>query len=172
MPVVPVTESDSAGTNYVLEEWCIDEQPALWAAFVAAQEAQSGGPTDGVAISATSPNSNWPGIKGGLDDQSTTAVTNDVVNNPGGIGAVQVKYAQDTGFYGTDPTKNVALVKNSTGDYTPPSPVDVASALAYATQLPNGTHQLNFNGAGSSRLQPLDVQLPVDADDGLVVQQG
>ena len=26
LPVVPVTESDSAGTNYVLEEWCIDEQ--------------------------------------------------------------------------------------------------------------------------------------------------
>ena len=47
-----MTESDSAGTNYVLEEWCIDEQPALWSAFVAAQEAQSGGPTDGVAISA------------------------------------------------------------------------------------------------------------------------
>ena len=110
VPVVPVTESDSAGTNYVLEEWCIDEQPALWAAFVTAQDTQSGGPTDGVALSATSPNSNWPGIKGGLDEQSTTAVASDVANNGGAIGAVQVKYAEDeAGFGGSDPTKNVAL---------------------------------------------------------------
>jgi ABC-type phosphate transport system substrate-binding protein len=155
LPVVPVTESDSAGTNYVLEEWCIDEQPALWSAFVAAQNAQSGGPTDGVALSPTSPNSNWPGIKGGLDDQSTTAVASDVANNSGGIGAVQVKYAEEeSGYGGTDPTKNVALVKNASGDYTAPTPVDVASALAYASQLPNGTHQLNFNGLGPHVYNP------------------
>lgn len=154
VPVVPVTESDSAGTNYVLEEWCIDEQPAEWAAFVQAQESQSGGPTDGVAISPTSPNSNWPGIKGGLDDQSTTAVASDVANNSGAIGAVQVKYAADSNFDGSDPSKNVALVKNASGDYTPPTPVDVASALAYATQLPNGTHQLNFGGIGAHVYNP------------------
>ncbi|HXY26963.1 MAG TPA: substrate-binding domain-containing protein, partial [Acidimicrobiales bacterium] len=117
VPVIPVTESDSAGTNYVLEEWCIDEQPQLWAAFVQAQESQSGGPTDGVAISPTSPNSNWPGIKGGLDDQSTTAVASDVAGNAGAIGAVQVKYAEEeSGYGGSDPTKNVALVKNASGD--------------------------------------------------------
>ena len=173
MPVVPVTESDSAGTNFVLEEWCIDEQPQLWAAFVQSQHSQSGGPTDGVAISATAPNSNWPGIKGGLDDQTTTAVASDVANNGGAIGAVQVKYAEEeSGFGGTDPTKNVALVKNASGDYTAPTPVDVASALAYASQLPNGTHQLNFNGQRSPRLQPLDVQLPLDADDGMVAIKG
>ncbi len=155
IPVIPVTESDSAGTNYVLEEWCIDEQSQLWAAFVQAQQSQSGGPTDGVAISATAPNSNWPGIRGGLDDQSTTAVASDIANNAGGIGAVQVKYAEEeSGFGGTDPSKNVALVKNASGDYTPPSPVDVASALAYATQLPNGTHQLNFSGAGPHVYNP------------------
>ena len=155
IPVVPVTESDSAGTNFVLEEWCMDEQPQLWAAFAQAQNSQAGGPTDGVAISATSPNSNWPGIKGGLDDQSTTAVASDVANNAGGIGAVQVKYAEEeSGFGGTDPTKNVALVKNASGDYTAPTPVGVASALAYATQLPNGTHQLNFNGAGPHVYNP------------------
>ncbi len=154
LPVIPVTESDSAGTNFVLEEWCIDEQPALWQAFVSAQESQSGGPSDGVAISPTSPNSNWPGIKGGLDETSTTSVASDVSNNQGGIGAVQVKYAQDSGFDGADPTKNVALVKNASGDYTAPTPVDVASALAYASQLPNGTHQLNFNGQGPHVYNP------------------
>ena len=154
LPIIPVTESDSAGTNYVLEEWCIDEQPALWAAFVHAQDTQSGGPTDGVALSATSPNSNWPGVSGGLDDQSTTAVSSDVSSHAGAVGAVQVKYANDLGFGGSDPAKNVALVKNASGDYTGPTAVDVASALAYATQLPNGTHQLNFNGAGPHVYNP------------------
>jgi phosphate transport system substrate-binding protein len=155
LAVQPVTESDSAGTNYVLEEWCIDEQPALWAAFVKAQDSQQGGPTDGVTLSATAPESNWPGIKGGLDDQTTTAVAGNVADNSGAIGAVQVQYAKDDGFDGTDPTKNVALVKNASGDYTGPTPVyDVSSALAYASQLPNGTHQLNFNGLGAHVYNP------------------
>ena len=153
-PVVPVTESDSAGTNYVLEEWCIHEQPAEWGAFVQQQTTQSGGPTDGVAISATAPNSNWPGINGGLDAQSTTQVASDVANNGGAIGAVQVKYAEDDGFGGADPSKNVALVKNASGDYTPPTPVGVASALAYATQQANGTHVLNFDGVGPHVYNP------------------
>jgi phosphate transport system substrate-binding protein len=153
--VQPVTESDSAGTNYVLEEWCIDEQPSLWASFVAAQEAQSGGPSDGVPLSATSPESNWPSPKGGLDTTSTTAVAGDVADNAGAIGPVQVQYAKDLGFNGTDPTKNVALVQNASGDYTGPTPVyDVSSALAYASQLPNGTHQLNFNGTGPNVYNP------------------
>ncbi|MGA2306305.1 MAG: substrate-binding domain-containing protein [Acidimicrobiales bacterium] len=155
LPVVPVTESDSAGTNYVLEEWCIDEQPTLWAAFVKAQTEQQGGPTDGVALSATAPNSNWPGIQGGLDDQSTTAVAGNVADTNGAIGPVQVQYAKDANFDGSDPSKNVALVKNASGDYTGPTPVyDVSSALAYATQLPDGTHQLNFNGLGKNVYNP------------------
>jgi ABC-type phosphate transport system substrate-binding protein len=155
LPVVPVTESDSAGTNYVLEEWCIDEQPTLWAAFVHAQDTQQGGPTDGVALSATAPNSNWPGIAGGLDDQSTTAVASNISDTSGSVGPVQVQYAKDAGFNGSDPTKNVALVKNASGDYTGPTPVyDVSSALAYATQLPDGTHQLNFNGLGKNVYNP------------------
>ena len=152
--VRPVTESDSAGTNFVLEEWCIDEQPALWAAFVQAQESQAGGPTDGVALSTTSPNSNWPGVAGGLDDQSTVAVASDVSDTGGAIGAVQTKYAADEGFDGTSPSKNVALVENTSGDFTAPSPVDVTSALAYATQLPDGTAELDFNGLGPNVYNP------------------
>ena len=153
--VVPVTESDSAGTNYVLEEWCIAEAPQIWALFAGSQNSQSGGPTDGVTVSATAPNSNWPGVKGGLDDQNTTSVASDVASNAGAVGAVQVKYAQEeAGFGGTDPTKNVALVKNASGDYTAPTPPDVASALAYATQNANGTHQLNFNGVGPHVYNP------------------
>jgi ABC-type phosphate transport system substrate-binding protein len=152
--IIPVTESDSAGTNFVLEEWCIAQQPALWAAFANQQKTQQGGPTDGVAISPTSPNSNWPGIPGGLDTQGTSQVAGNVATNPGAIGAVQVKYATDLSFGGSDPTKGIAAVKNASGLYALPSPVDVASALAYATQLPNGTHQLNFNGVGPHVYNP------------------
>jgi phosphate transport system substrate-binding protein len=155
LPVIPVTENDSAGTNYVLEEWCVDEQPALWKAFVQAQEAQSGGPSDGVALSPTAPNSNWPGIKGGLDTSTTVGVASGVQNNAGAIGPVQVKYAADAGFNGSNPAKNVALVQNASGDFTGPTPVyDVSSALAYATQEPDGTHQLNFNGLGAHVYNP------------------
>jgi len=35
-----------------------------------------------------------------------------------------------------------------------PTPVNVASALAYATQLANGTHQLNFSGVGPNVYNP------------------
>jgi ABC-type phosphate transport system substrate-binding protein len=153
--IAPVTENDSAGTNYVLEEWCIDEQPTLWSAFAHAQEVQPGGPTDGVAISPTSPNSNWPGVAGGFDVTNTTTVAGDVAANPGAIGAVQEQYAVDEqGFNSGNPAKAVAAVKNASGDYTQPNAVDVASALAYATQQADGTHQLNFNGVGPHVYNP------------------
>ncbi len=154
LAVRPVTESDSAGTNYVLEEWCIGEQPALWAAFANQENHQSGGPSDGVAISTTAPESNWPGLPSGLDQQSTSGVAGNVATNSGAIGAVQVKYATDLGFGPTTPAHGVASVLNASGKYTQPTPVDVASALAYATQLNNGTHQLNFNGVGPNVYNP------------------
>ncbi len=154
LAIKPVTESDAAGTNFVLEEWCIAEQPALWSAFANQENHQQGGPTGGVAISPTAPESNWPPLSNGLDTQSTAQVAGDIETNSGSVGAVQVKYATDDGFGGSDPTKGVASVENASGDYTQPTPVDVASALAYATQLPNGTHQLDFSGAGPHVYNP------------------
>ena len=86
---------------------------------------------------------------------TTAAVAGNMSSTAGAIGAVQFKYAIDAGFTGIgDPSKGVASVQNASGDYTQPTPVDVASALAYATQLPNGTHQLNFNGVGSTSTTP------------------
>jgi ABC-type phosphate transport system substrate-binding protein len=154
LAVVPVTESDSAVTNYAMEQWCIAEQPALWAAFVHSQEAQPGGPTDGVPLSATSPNPEWPGIAGGIDDQDTTAVASNVQDDPGAFGAVQAQYAGDDGFSGSSPGKNVALVENASGDYTAPTAPDVTSALAYATPQDNGSQNLNFNGLGPNVYNP------------------
>ena len=78
----------------------------------------------------------------------------DIATNPGAIGAVQLQYAADDGFTGSNPAKAVASVKNASGDYTQPTPVDVASALAYATQLSDGTHKLDFNGVGPHVYNP------------------
>jgi MYXO-CTERM domain-containing protein len=149
LPIVPVTENDSTSTNLAMEQWCIAEQPTLWTAFVNSQETQPGGPTDGVALSATTPNPNWPGIKGGLDDASTAAVAGDVDTTTASIGALPAKYAEDQGT-----SKNVAMVQNASGDYTLPTPVDVTSALAYATSGTNGIQDLNFNGPGPNVYNP------------------
>ena len=153
LPVLPITESDPAGTNFVLEEYCIDEQPAVWAAY-AKNMAANGVPPSGVPISATTPGSNWEAPGNGYDEQSTSAVTSNVVNNAGAIGAVQVNYANDSGFTGSNPAKAVAEVQNASAKFTLPTPVNVASALAYATQLADGTHQLNFNGLGPNVYNP------------------
>lgn len=151
LPIRPMTESDPAGTNYVLEEWCIDEQPALWSAFANFVNHQAGNNTP---ISATAPESEWPPLSNGLSAANTASVASNVVNNPGGIGAVQQQYAKDVGYGVGNPAQGVASEQNASGDYTQPSPVDVASALAYATQLPNGTHQLNFGGVGAHVYNP------------------
>jgi ABC-type phosphate transport system substrate-binding protein len=152
LPVKPVTESDPAGTNFVLEEYCIDEQPAVWAKY--ASNMASTPPPSGVAISPTTPGSNWQAPGNGYDEQSTAAVASNIVNNAGAIGPVQENYAVDSGYTGSNPAQAVAQVQNASGKFTLPTPVDVASALAYATQLANGTHQLNFNGIGPNVYNP------------------
>jgi len=153
LPVKPVTESDPAGTNFVLEEYCIAEQPAVWAAYAHAENALGSAPS-GVSISATTPGSNWEAPPNGLDTSSTSAVASNVANTSGSIGPVQENYATDSGFTGANPAKGVAQVQNASGKFTTPTPVDVASALAYATQQSNGTHQLNFNGLGPNVYNP------------------
>jgi ABC-type phosphate transport system substrate-binding protein len=150
--VLPITESDPAGTNFVLEEYCIDEQPALWAQY--AKNMSTVPPPSGVAISATTPGSNWEAPGNGYDESATPAVASNVVSNPGAIGAVQVNYANDSGFTGSNPAHGVAEMQNASGKFTLPIPVDVASALAYATQLSNGTHVLDFQGLGPNVYNP------------------
>jgi len=152
LPVVPVTESDPAGTNFVLEEYCIDEQPAVWAQY--AKNVAGSPPPSGVPINATTPGSNWEAPGNGYDESSTPAVASNVVNSAGAIGAVQENYATDSGFTGSNPAKAVAEMQNASGKFTLPTPVDVASALAYATQLPDGTHKLDFNGLGPNVYNP------------------
>ena len=107
-----------------------------------------------MAISATQPGSNWENPGNGYDEQSTAAAASNVANTPGGIGAVQENYAIDSGFNGSNASRSVAAVQNASGDFTQPTPVDVASALAYASQQSDGTHKLNFNGTGPNVYNP------------------
>ncbi len=152
LAVKPVTESDPAGTNYVLEEYCIDEQPAVWAQY--AKNMAGTPPPSGVAILPSTPGSNWEAPGNGYDEQDTSAVASTVASTAGAIGPVQENYAIDVGFTGSNPAQSVAKVQNASGDFTTPSPVDVASALAYATQQSDGTHVLDFNGLGPNVYNP------------------
>jgi LPXTG-motif cell wall-anchored protein len=170
LPVLPITESDPAGTNFVLEEYCIDEQPAVWAQY--AKNVSGSPPPSGVPISATTPGSNWQAPGNGYDEQSTSAVASNVVNNPGAIGAVQENYATDSGFTGSNPAKAVAQMQNASGKFTLPTPANVASALAYATQQANGTHQLNFNGLGPNVYNPSTYSYLLTPTKGWAVAKG
>ncbi len=154
LPVRPVTESDSAGTNLALEKWCIAEQPKMWAAFADQQNTQPGGPGGGVMISATSAESNWPALNYGFNQDSTSGVAGTIATSAGAVGGVETKYASDLGFGPTTPAKGVASVLNASGKYTQPTPIDIDSALAYATQLANGEQEFDFNGLGPNVYNP------------------
>ncbi len=144
--IFPVTRSDLSGTNYVFEEYCIEEQPALWAAFIASVAHVVGQNGD---LSATQPRSDWPLFPGSIpvNGSATAADTVAQPTSNGYITAVETAYALQRHY-------PVASVKNASGDYTQPSPLDVASALAYATQQSDGTHVLNFNGVGPHVYNP------------------
>lgn len=144
----PVIRSDLAGTNFVLQEYCIHEQPALWRAFVTSSVVVNN-PAQVGDLSATEPRSDWPIFPTGIEAAGSTPAANDVAvpNNDGYITAVETAYAIQRNY----PT---ASMKNASGDYTQPDPVNVASALAYATQNADGTHNLNFDGAGPHVYNP------------------
>ncbi len=146
--VHPVTRSDLAGTNFVLQEYCIHEQPALWAAFVGSS-AVRGYPGQVSDLSATAPRSDWPLFQSAIPVSGSTTAAQTVANpdDNGYVTAVETAYA-------IEDNTPVASVKNASGVYTQPGAVNVASALAYATQQPDGVHVLNFDGAGPKVYNP------------------
>jgi hypothetical protein len=152
----PVTEDDSTGTNLALEQYCIDEQPAVWAQYA---ENVAGATAEGVAISPTTPGANWVAPGNGYDEDSTSAVGSTVASTAGAIGLVGENYAAEFGVTGANPGQAFASVQNASGDFTQPSSVDVTSALAYAThayatQESDGTEQLDFGGLGPNVYNP------------------
>ncbi len=146
--VHPVTRSDLAGTNFVLQEYCIHLQPALWSAFVTSPAIRglNGQVSD---LSATSPRSDWPLFPSAIPVNGSTTAADTVANpnNNGYITAVETAYALER-------KTPVASVKNASGVYTQPTATGVASALAYAAQQPDGVHVLNFDGTGPKVYNP------------------
>lgn len=141
----PVLRGDPAGTNFVGEEYCIAKEPAIWNQFIDAINAIPGN-TDQASKEATS---SWPYFSGAIKKDGSDGVAQ-AVADPGSTGyitAVETGYAAQRGF-------PVAAVKNHDGAYVKPTEASVTAALGYATQLDNGTHTLNFDGAGSNVYNP------------------
>lgn len=147
-PVHPVIRTDLAGTNFALQEYCIREQPALWRTFVTSPIVVNN-PAQVGDLSPTDPHSDWPLFPAGIEASGSAAAANDVAvpNNDGYITAVETSYALQRHF-------PVASVKNASGYYTQPTSVDVASALAYATQDADGAQDFNFDGLGPHVYNP------------------
>ena len=144
----PVIREDLAGTNFVLQEYCLHEQPALWKAFIDATTTQQY-PGQVGDLSDSQPRSDWPVFAGAIEANGSANAADDVARpeDDGYITAVETAYAIQRNF-------PVASVKNASGVYNQPGAVNVASALAYATQNPNGTHTLNFDGTGPHVYNP------------------
>jgi phosphate transport system substrate-binding protein len=155
LTILPVTESDPEGTNLAMEQYCIDEQPVVWAQY--AQNEAGSTPPSGVPISATAAGSDWEAPANGFDEQSTSAVASTVASDHGAIGFVEENYAVYDGFSGSNPAMAVAEVRNASGDFTLPTPVDATSALTYDTARPDGTIQFDFDGFGPNVYNPSTV---------------
>ena len=59
LAITPVLRGDLAGTNWVLEDWCMTEAPQVWGAFVTYVNAHGTQP-DSPPIGATTPSSAFP----------------------------------------------------------------------------------------------------------------
>ena len=141
--VHPVMRSDPAGTNFVLEEYCIARQQAMYFAFADYAQQHNAGDVP------HEPTSTWPIVSPitGADGSEGVA---DKVAAGGGDGYVT---AVETG-YAAQRHIPVAAVKNSAGKYVLPTEQNVAAALSYATQLSDGTHNLNFNPPAENAYNP------------------
>jgi ABC-type phosphate transport system substrate-binding protein len=141
--ITPVVRSDPAGTNFVLEEYCIATQPRMYFAFADAATRATG--TD----YPHEPTSSWPIVRPilGADGSDNAASNVAGPNNDGYVTAVETAYAIQR-------NTPVAAVKNGTGHYVLPTEANVGSALSYATQRSDGTHVLNFNPPAANAYNP------------------
>ena len=138
----PVVRSDGAGTTFVMEEYCIAEQPSLYAAFAAAAS-QAGTSTP------DAPTSTWPLVFGVIGAQGSDGVAATVANanNDGYITAVEPGYADAHHV-------PYASVQNDTGSFVQPTPASVGAALSHASQQNDGTHVLNFTPGDAAAYNP------------------
>jgi phosphate transport system substrate-binding protein len=145
VPVTPVVRSDRAGTNYVMEEYCIQLHNDLYASFAAAVSRSSN------TYYPDEPTSDWPIVSPliGADGSEKVADLVAGTNSEGYVTAVETGYATRGGV-----RYPVASVKNDKGAYVQPTERAVVTALSYAKQLPDGTHVLNFTPSDAAAYNP------------------
>jgi phosphate transport system substrate-binding protein len=115
--IVPVVRGDGAGDSYELTEWIQDEYPSLWTSYCS----KSG------RAPACGPTSFYPTVTGMIAQNGDLGVAGYVSANyaAGSIGYVNYSYAKNDNF-------PVALMLNSAGYYTEPTPQNVAVSLLSA----------------------------------------
>ncbi len=118
LPIVPVVRSDGAGDSYELTEWMINQYPSIWKSYCnSSGRAPACGPTSFYPTSAT-------GMIAQSGDLGVAGYVSSSYAN-GAIGYVNYSYALEDHF-------PVALMLNSAGYYTEPTPQNVAVSLLAA----------------------------------------
>ncbi len=160
LAITPVLRGDLSGTNWVLEDWCITQAPAVWDSFVDYVNAHNLNVSPPVSL--TTPSSAIPVLgneQTAAGDSGTAAIVGSA-EGAGDITYVEPEYARE---YGNKP---VAYVENVSGDFVQPTPENVSGALAYAAGQPNGIQVLNFNGSGCNVYNPSSYSYLLARTDG------
>jgi phosphate transport system substrate-binding protein len=135
--ITPVVRSDGSGTSAQFTTFLAKQQAGYWAPF-----ANDNG------IPATVGTSNFPVVSGFVGQTGSDGVANYVANRSTGVGAigyVETGYALQRGF-------PVVAVKNKSGHYVLPTPVNVSTALQAARLNPDNTQILTgvYNNSDAS----------------------
>jgi phosphate transport system substrate-binding protein len=147
--IVPIIRSDGAGESYVLSQFCIAVDPAVWQAFIADRKAHD---PQNVApdFAAGLPVSNWPQNWG---HSNPVAFGDGVANAVADPSAGQNAITYTAAGYAKVRNFPVASVQNAAGVFTQPTEENVTVALGYASPQNDpstntvGTFALNFFGA-------------------------
>jgi len=117
--IVPVVRSDGAGSSYQLSAWMISQYPSVWNAYC-----QATGRSPACGATSFWPTGSDPSM---IAQPGDLGVSSYVSQNyaQGSIGYVNYYYALTTNF-------PVALMLNSAGYYTEPTPQNVAVSLLAA----------------------------------------
>ena len=171
LPVKPVTESDPAGTNFVLEEYCIDEQPTVWAQYV---KNESGSPPpSGVPIS-------MPRLPGRTGRHRRTDSTSHRLRRwprtwptpPAPSGRCRRTTRPTRGSRG--PTRPRPSPRCRTRAASSPCrrPLTWRRPSPTPRSNPDGTHKLDFNGLGPNVYNPSTYSYLLTPTQGWVASKG
>jgi ABC-type phosphate transport system substrate-binding protein len=155
-PIEAVVRSDSAGESYVLSQYCIATQPAIWNEFKTYVD------TNQYTISYSDPNmakglpvSFWPGTlynnDRNVESLSGATATSQHVANPS-TGTNSITY--EASAYAKQLGAPVASVENGGGYFVQPDANSVQIALSYAQPNSLGTFNLNFTGTNPNAYFP------------------